>query len=323
MTGTSAGRIDVHAHFVPDFYREAAVAAGHSRPDGIPAFPEWSAQAAIESMDAVGVATALLSISSPGVHFGDDSAARALARRVNDAGAELVAGYGGRFGLFASLPLPGVDGALEEIAHAFDVLGADGVIVLSNARGIYPADPRFEPVLAELDRRGAVVFLHPTSPACGCGTPVDMAYPRPMLEFMFETTRAVADLIFRGIPQRYPGIRFVIPHAGAALPVLADRLQAFGAVMVSGAAAGGTDVLGQLQRFYYDVAGFPLPRLLPALETFADPAHILYGSDWPFTPLPLVRRLAQELDTYLEGDDEAAARIRRGNALALLPRLGR
>ncbi len=319
----SQGRIDVHAHYVPDFYREAAVAAGHEHPDGIPAFPDWNPAMAIELMDKVGIATAMLSVSSPGVHFGDDAAARDLARSVNEAGAELVKAHPGRFGLFASLPLPDVEGSLAEIAHAFDELNADGVVLMTNTDGVYPADPKLDAVMAELDRRNAVIFLHPTSPCCGCGQGEAMPYPRPMLEFMFETTRCVADLVLLGTFEKYRNLRLIVPHAGAALPVLADRLQVFGAFMVAGRDGQHVDVLRQLKRFYYDVAGFPLPRQLAALRTFADPAHLFYGSDWPFTPGFVVEGLIKEMSQYLSDNPDLADGIARANAEALFPRLGR
>jgi hypothetical protein len=115
-------RIDVHAHYLTDRYRQAAEAAGHARPDGMPGLPRWSVQAALGMMDRFHIEAAILSVSSPGVHFGDNAAARALARSVNEEGARAVSDHPGRFGLFASLPLPDVDGALEELAYALDVL---------------------------------------------------------------------------------------------------------------------------------------------------------------------------------------------------------
>lgn len=315
------GRIDVHAHYVPDGYRGAAVAAGHAQPDGMPGLPAWNPDLALQAMDAAHVDTALLSVSSPGVHFGDDQAARMLARQVNEEGAGLIAEHGRRFGLFASLPLPDVDGTLAEIAYAFDTLNADGVVMLTNSHGVYPADPRFDPVFAELDRRSAVVFLHPTSPCCTCCNPVGMSWPRPMMEFLFETTRAVADLVLEGALDRYRNLRLIIPHAGAALTVLADRLQAFSALAGAARGEAAIDVLQHLRRCYYDLAGFALPRQLPVLQTLTDPHHILYGSDWPFTPSAVVEQLAGGLTDFFGAGTDAEALIRRRNAEALFPRL--
>jgi 6-methylsalicylate decarboxylase len=188
--------IDVHAHFVTEGYVAAAKAAGHVLPDGMPRWPRWDANTHLALMDQWGVAIALLSVSSPGVHFGDDIAARALAREVNDFGAGVAREYPGRFGHFASLPLPDVDGSLAEAVRALDELGSDGLAVETSSGGVYLGDPRFEPVWAELDRRRAVVFVHPTSPPCF--EAVSLGRPRPMLEFIFDTARAVSDLVLAG-----------------------------------------------------------------------------------------------------------------------------
>ncbi|MGW7645211.1 amidohydrolase family protein [Streptomyces bobili] len=159
----SSGLVDVHAHLLPDFYVQQATAAGHAHPDGMGGWPSWSVTAHLDLMDRNGIETAMLSISSPGVHFGDDKTARLLARRVNEYAAELTRDHPGRFGNFVSLPLPDVDGTLEEIPWAFDELGADGVALMTHTHGMYLGDERLDPVFAELDRRRAVVFLHPTS----------------------------------------------------------------------------------------------------------------------------------------------------------------
>jgi predicted TIM-barrel fold metal-dependent hydrolase len=218
------GFIDVHAHFLTGSYVAQARAGGHDVPDGMPAWSDWSAAAHLELMDQIGIDAAVLSVSSPGIHFGDDAAARQLAREVNDAGARIVRDHPGRFGLFASLPLPDTDGAVAEIGYAFDTLGADGIVLDTNAHGIYPGDQQLDPVRAELARRRAVVLLHPTSPPCWQQTA--LGRPRPMIEFIFDTARAVTDLILSGTLIRHPGMRIIVPHGGGALPLLADRIKA-------------------------------------------------------------------------------------------------
>ncbi|MFJ8148685.1 amidohydrolase family protein [Streptomyces sp. NPDC096048] len=307
--------IDVHAHFVTPRLRSAMHAAGHGRPDGMPAIPDWSPQAALEAMDNTGIAAALLSVSSPGVHFGDDTAARELARAVNEEGAAHVDTHPHRFGLLASLPLPDLSGALAEVRHAFDILGADGITLHTHYAGRYLGDPCYEPLMAELDQRAAAVLLHPASPLCWETT--SMRLPRPMLEFPFETTRAVTGLILNGVLDRYPAIRFIVPHAGATLPALADRISAF-SIAVSDSPV---DVLGHLRRLHYDLAGFALPRLLPALLTLTDADHLFYGSDYPFTPDWVVHGLAEALarDEALTAEQQRA--MQRQSAAALFPRL--
>ena len=142
--------IDVHAHFLTDSYVSAARAAGHVHPDGMAGWPKWSAEEHLRLMDRWGVATAMLSISSPGTHFGDDAAARRLTREVNEGGAAISRAHPGRFGHFASLPLPDVAGALDELGFALDELGSDGITVETNSAGVYLGDDRYEPLYREL-----------------------------------------------------------------------------------------------------------------------------------------------------------------------------
>ncbi|OQR59664.1 amidohydrolase [Streptomyces maremycinicus] len=309
-----SGAIDVHAHYITPRLRTEMERAGHSGPDGMAAIPAWSPEDALAAMDATGIAAALLSVSSPGVHYGDDKAARELARVVNEEGAALVHERPHRFGLLATLPLPDLKGALAETRRAFDELGADGITLHTHYAGCHLGDPFYEPLMAELDRRSAVVFLHPTSPPCWEAT--SMGHARPMLEFPFETARAVTHLVLNGVLDRYPRIRFIVPHAGAALPAVADRVAAF-ALTVGGPPV---DVLGALRRLYYDLAGFPLPRLLPALLTLTDPGHILYGSDYPFTPDWVVHGLAETLVSSAVLTAEQRQTVMYDTAASLFPR---
>lgn len=191
----------------------------------MPAYPRWSPAEHLAFMDQNGIGASVLSISSPGTHFGDDAAAVKLSREVNEYAAGLVRDHPARFGHFASLPLPDVDGALAEIAHALDELGSDGVTVETNVHGRYLGHERFEPVWRELDRRGAAVFVHPTSPPAA--EAVANGRPRPMLEFIFDSTRAAGDLLFSGAFTRHPNIQWIFTHCGGALPLLAERLELF------------------------------------------------------------------------------------------------
>lgn len=280
--------IDVHAHHLPAFYREALVRHGHDRPDGFPHIPDWSAGEHVAAMDRLGIATSMLSISSPGIHLGDE--AGDLARAVNEAGRRAVVDHPGRFGLFASLPLPDVDAAVAEIAHCCDQLQVDGFALLTNVDGTYLGDPSFAPVFRELDRRRARVFIHPTSPPCWEHT--SLARPRPMVEFLFDTTRAVVDLILTGTVARHPGIEVIVPHAGATLAMVADRVSVFSALLD---VDPEVDVLRDLGRLHFDLAGFPLPRQLDALLTLTSIGHLHYGSDHPFTPEPAVAAARERL----------------------------
>lgn len=310
------GAVDVHAHFLTERLRRALLAAGHGRPDGMPALPEWDAQSALELMDRTGIAVAMLSVSSPGVLLPDPDETSELARTVNEEGAGLVRAHPDRFGLFASLPLPFVDAAVAEAAFALDELRADGIALETNYQGTYVGDPAFFPLLAELDRRGAVVHLHPTSPACWQAT--SLGRPRPMIEFLFDTTRTVVQLVLDRVLERFPSIRFIVPHSGAALPVMADRVAGFGVLESPPAPVDVVDALGKL---YYDVAGFSLPRALPALLQLVGPDRLLYGSDYPFTAGWVVHGLAQMLAGSEVLAPEDHQRMLSGNAAEMFPRL--
>ncbi len=306
-------RLDVHAHFLPDGYRRAATEAGHGQPDGFPQLPPWTAIEHVEMMDRLDIATAVLSISSPGVHFGDDAAARALAREANLEGRRAVVDHPGRFGLFASLPAPDVDGSIAEIDYAYEHLDVDGVVLLTNVGGCYLGDPVYEPIFDELERRHARVFLHPTSPACWEHT--SLGRPRPMIEFLFDTTRAVVNLVLNGTVARHPNIEFIVPHAGATLPMIADRVAAFSLMLTDVDAR--TDVMRDLARLHYDLAGFPVPRQLDAILALTTLEHLHYGSDYPFTPEFVVELAAGALG----GAGSTVERLTE-NTRRLFPTLG-
>lgn len=289
----STGRgtlLDVHAHFLTDDYVLAATAAGHSTPDGMPRWPQWSVSEHLTLMDVCGIERSLLSISSPGVHFGDDAQARELARSTAEFAAAVVAEHPDRFGHLAILPLPDVEGAVEAARYGLDDLGADGVVILSNAGGRYPGDASLDPLFDDLDRRGALVLVHPTSPP-HVGS-VALGHPAPMVEFLFDSARAAVDLVFADRIRRHPGIRWVFTHGGGVVPLLTDRVDTFGLI-------GGSelDTAGQLSECWFDCAGTPLPSQLPALADAVGTAHLLYGSDHCFTPLPAVAAQVASLDT--------------------------
>jgi len=288
-------RIDVHNHFVPDFYRDALLAAGQQHPDGIAAIPAWDEHSALRAMDELDITTAALSISSPGVHFGDDAAAGELARRCNNEAARLAAAHPGRFGFFASLPLPDVPGALTELDRAMGELGALGAVLETNHHGQYLGDAALEDLYAELGRRGGVLFIHPTSPSCGAEPA--LGYPSPMLEFIFETTRSITNLVLSGVLERNPALKVIVPHAGAVLPVLANRIDLLLPLLSEPGAPPPPGMRDALRTLYFDLAGAPVPELLSALLSVADPTHIMYGSDWPFTPLAVCKTLAERIDT--------------------------
>ena len=321
-------RIDVHQHMLPagyvDFLRKHHVDDAGGR-----ALPEWSPEAALTLMDQIGTSTAILSVSTPGTGPAKDAAeAIRVAREVNDFSAELVRDKPDRFGFFATLTLPHMDAALAETTRALDDLGADGVILLANTNGTYLGQPEQEELFAELDRRGAVAFIHPAELP---GPTVD-GIPPFAADFLLDTTRAAFLLVRNGIRHRYPNIKFILSHAGGFVPYASHRmaLQIFGeSVMNSdslkqmpGAVAGRglPDVLDDFAGFYFDIALSGSPAALPSLLAFAKPGHVLFGSDFPFAPPVAVQYFTATGDAYADADHAA---INRTNALPLFPRLAK
>ena len=311
-----AARIDVHHHILPpDYVAEVGdarigplILAGRT--------PEWTPQMSIEAMDRNGIAAAVTSVSAPGVWFGDAAAAAALCRRTNDYAAALKRDHPGRFGMFAALPLPDVEASLEEIAYALDALEADGIGLLTSYGGAYPGDAAFAPVFDELDRRGAVVYFHPTDAPCSQCLP---GIPAATLDFPFDTTRAVVSLLFGGTFARCRNVRFVFSHAGGTVPFLAERIARLGARPGFREAAPG-GVIPELARLYYDTALSANRTAFASLLELAAPARILFGSDYPFAPEATMTATVKGLAGLgLPAADLAA--IERGNALGLFPRL--
>jgi predicted TIM-barrel fold metal-dependent hydrolase len=308
--------IDVHAHFVPAQYRDALAAAGIDQPDGFPRIPTWSADEHVAMMNRMGIDAAVLSVSSPGVQFGEGSSASdavTLARHVNDVAAATINDHPGRFGAFASLPMGNLDESLAEIERALDGLGLDGVNVLTNVGGVYLGDVSLDPIMEELDRRRAVVFIHPTSPACWECT--SLGFPRPMIEFPFDTTRAVTNMALSGTLARFPGIRWIVPHAGGTLPYLASRIAGISTMLgVSDPAA----IVAQLRRLHYDLAGSANTLVVSTLLAFVNHSQILYGSDWPFTPEHIV---AGTIEWIVNDNDLVTPEELSATAVRLFPRL--
>ncbi|HTZ45136.1 MAG TPA: amidohydrolase family protein [Jatrophihabitans sp.] len=304
---SAARRIDVHAHLVPPGHPEWLRTQGVEEQ-----LPPWSPDEALAMMDRNDIAAAVLSVSEPGVHFGDDATARAKARELNTYTAEVVAGAPGRFGFFATLTLPDVAGAIAEARHALDELQADGVLLLSNVEGRYLGDEEFVPLLAELDKRAATVFVHP---ACLPGAPALPGLPPAAVDFPFETTRTAVSLAQHGRLEQFENLKFILPHGGGFLPYQAFRVAPFLAKDGNPASA-----MAVLRRFYFDTGLCTTPAALPSLLGFADPERVLFGSDYPFVPefaIGLFDSLAQGYPM----DDDRRSRLARDNAAALFPRL--
>ena len=313
--GASRGLIDVHHHFVPPFYvsehREQIAAAAGGRTH--PAYLSWTVEQAIEAMDKNGVAIAVLSLTTPGVWFGDAKRAADTARRVNDYAAELISKYPGRFGLFAVVPLPDTESSLREIEYAFSSLKADGIGLMTSYDDKWLGDPRYEPVLEELNRRKAVVFVHPTTGLC-CRTLLPDVNPI-MLEIPQDTTRAVTNLLFSGTFTKLRDIRFIFSHAGGGVPMMVDRMHQYGPRDAGEKLPNGIEY--ELRRLYYDIAGTAYRPAIAALTSLIPASQILFGIDHPFIPLSETAEGVKHLD-FSAADLQ---RISRDNALELLPRI--
>lgn len=225
--------IDVHSHPVLPSWRtivEERSGGGVLLKDGMN-LPDWSPETAIEVMDANGIDMMVLSAPSGSQIAGRDGAAT-LARRMNEEMAEIVRTHPRRFGALAVLPMFDMDEAIAEARFALDELHFDGVGLLTNANGVYPGDARFEPLFAELDGRRATAFMHPETPAFNAAT--GLPFSSSVLEFMFDTTRAITSLLFSGMRRRYPNFAYIATHAGGVVPFLAQRLAMVTRVMPTG-----------------------------------------------------------------------------------------
>lgn len=319
--GAGAGRfVDVHHHQVPRHYRSELERRGISGAGGRD-LPEWSPELSLGVMDRHGIQAAVLSISAPGTHFGDDAAARSLARRCNEESAALAERHPDRFGWFAALPMPDADGSTEEAVYALDELGADGIVLLSsNNDGSYLGDSRFDDLMAELDRRSAVVFVHPCEPAFL--SQVAVAIPAFAMEFTFDTTRAAFNLAYTGTLDRHPNVAFILSHAGGTVPYLTGRFDLLwftDEALAERAPRGGSAYMASM---YYDTALSANPHALSSLTRLVGTDHICFGSDFPFAPELATEVSVAGIDRY-ELDATGRADVERRTALALLPRLAR
>ncbi len=330
---TDAGRIDVHCHSMTPAYRAAIANLG-----AIIRTPDWSPPMALEFQDQHGIAAGVYSLSVPGTHHGDDAKARILARRVNAESAEFVARNSKRFGAYATLPIPDMDGACEAARQALDVMKLDGVGLLASYDGVYLGQPLFDPLFEVLNERSTVVLIHPNNhpTTVNVKTGISPGIGNFLIEFLFDTTRSALNLMFTGALERFPKIRFILAHAGGTLPYTAWRLadiigrqmtvapwdSQYPSPFMQRYAGRVTPelVFSQLRRFWYETALAAGPSTMGSLKEVADPTRIVFGSDWPYCPSEMADDMIAALadDTMLDAGGRAA--IERGNALALFPR---
>jgi predicted TIM-barrel fold metal-dependent hydrolase len=311
--------VDLHHHVIPDFYWKASNEDGNAAGGITP--PRWSLDTAVAYLDEAGIDIAVPSISTPGVHFGDDAAARTLARQVNEYLAGIKHDRPDRFGAFATLPLPDVDGSLDQIAYAFDVLELDGVSIFTNAGGSYLGDSRFDPIFAELQRRAAVVFVHPTvSPDPIAHT---LGLPDSLLDYPVDTSRAIAKLHYSNTLARTPDVKYVFVHAGGTIPFLASRFAIVDQMdVIPGAQERGT-FADALPRLYWDTASAFTDPVLHILRSVAGLDNVVFGTDYPYPRDAISIGGLRQIQNTAELDDGERRGVLGGSAARLIPRLAR
>ena len=309
---TRSPRIDFHHHLAPPTYKDALRKVNLG--DG-PTL-NWTPQKTLEEMDQAGVTTSMLGVTTPSVAFlGREDAAR-VARECNEYAATLRRDHPGRFGMMASLPMPFVDDAVKEIEYAYDTLKTDGVTLMTSYGDKWLGAKEFTPVLEALDRRGAIVHVHPG--AANCCVNVIPELPPSLIEYSTDSTRTIASLIFSGAATRFKNIKFIFSHGGGTMPFLIERFnnlpnsdKRYGSFTSEG-------VVSELKRFHYDTAIITHAAPLAALTTLVPMSQIVFGSDYPF-------RLATKSVAGLKGyfNDAQMNVIDNENAFRLMPHLRR
>jgi 6-methylsalicylate decarboxylase len=309
--------VDLHQHVIPDFYWEASNEDGNAAGGINP--PRWSLAGAIAYLDEAGIDVAVPSISTPGVHFGNDAAARTLARRVNEYLADIKRERPDRFGGFAALPLPDVDGSLEQLEYAFDVLGLDGVSLMTNAGGNYLGDSRFDRIFAELQRRAAVVFVHPTA------SPDPIAHtlglPDALLDYPVDTSRAVAKLHYSNTFARTPDVKYIFSHAGGTIPFLVSRFAIVDAMNVVPGAEERGPFADTVTRLYWDTASAFSDPVLHMLRSVTGLGNVMFGTDYPYPRDAISIGGLRQLQNTPELDEGERRDVLGGSAVRLIPRL--
>jgi 6-methylsalicylate decarboxylase len=309
--------IDTHHHILPDFFwRETN--DSHAPVGGLAPL-QWSKEAMISFMDDAGIDVAVMSVSTPGVHLGDSEKARTLARRCNEFAAGLVHSRPDRFASFACLPLPDIDASLEELSYALDVLRLDGLVLFTNSNGVYLGDAALEPVFKELERRKAVVFVHPNpSPVAAAHS---LGLPDNLLDFPTDTNRAIAQMHYTNRFARTPNVKYIFSHAGGSIPYLAARFAIIDEMdFIAGGEQRGT-AADMFRRVYWDTALAASDPVLRMLRDVAGINQVLYGTDFPYLRRDLAVKSKQQILQSAALNDLECRAIFGGNASRLFPRL--
>lgn len=318
LTPLAQEAIDVHCHNVIPSYMKALVRHNATMDETFP-LPTWDVASHLAFMDKAGIGCAVLTMPAPQPFFGDVEDCKRTVRAYNEYCAKLKSQYAARFKFCASLPLPDVEAAVAEAIYALDTLGADGVKLATNSRGQYLGDAALDTLMSVLNERNAVIIIHPHKPV-----PVNDSLiattPLAMYEYPAETTRAVVNMMARGVLARYPNLRVVVPHCGSFLPLAVPRMKAILPAMTAKGYMQPIDWEANLSRLYYDLAGGASAATVKTLLTITTPSHILYGSDYPYQPDGVLTNTKERMHKEFSEDKELQPYVEQffsGNAKAL------
>lgn len=307
--------IDVHSHIVTDEYIKYLADNNALMADGYP-LPSWDVDSHLAFMDSAGIGRSVLTLSSPQAWFGNLEDSRRVIRSVNESMAEAKRNHPDRFLWCATLPQPNVEASIDEAVYALDSLGADGIKLATSVAGLYLGDPMFDPLMKTLNDRKAVVILHPVKP-----DPVNESTftggPIFVYEYPAETTRAVLNMVAHNVMTRYPDIKVVVPHAGSFMPYAVPRLKGGYPLLLKQGLTELIDIDGNISKLYYDLAGGPSVQAIKILLTVTTPDHIMFGTDYPFVPTPILEKVAAKVKNEISQDAELgqyAEDIFRNNA---------
>lgn len=298
LTSFAQGVIDVHSHVITSEFMSALESEGRTMDEGFP-LPKYDVEGHLKWMDEAGVETSVLTLAAPQPTSAD------VVRKTNEAAARIKREHPGRFMFCAALPLPDVDAAIREVKYALDTLGADGIKLATNVQGQYLGAPELDTLFAVLNERQAVVILHPHRPE-PVNREVMKQTPLAMQEYLSETTRAVTNIISRNVLARYPGVKVVVPHCGAYLPLAVPRMKSLVPVMQANKLVGDIDWDANLSALYYDLAGAHSPEVIRMMLTITTPDHLLYGSDYPYVAPQVLTQSLARMKQYLTTEPDLA-----------------
>lgn len=308
--------IDFHAHPIPESFKEGLneLEIDPIEDDGFP-LPEWTIESQLEFMKQAKIDYTILSLPSPHIHNGDDEKSSKVARKINDELEKICKMHQQQLGYVACLPLPNVSDSIKEIKRTMDEMHALGVKVPTNCNGVYLGDEKLDPVMEELNKRNALVIIHPNRGISPRN--VITGKTAALYEYPVDTTRAVLNMIANNIMVRYPNIKFIIPHVGSFLPYMYERMNGISKILASKGLMQEVDVKENMKNLYFDLAGDPEPYQLDMLLMITDKYHIVYGTDYPHSPAPVIINKKRHLEQNKKYQEELE-RFYNKNAQELL-----